>query len=228
LLKTSTSVTHYFHWSAELIFGFWRTYSSIDTSITASGNTTLPPPRRMIFIHIAADRWRDYASMNQWVLRSAFPSMGLEFSADWDDRAATGRLFVFDHVILADRSAAMNGFNFMRTQRTASEPFALPGSVHWWNTIRNNVVQASGLSGDTGQGTTSNPVITYVSRQEWGRRMLNKQDHEKLVAELYKLRDNYGYEVNIVSMDKLSQKEQFRLAARTTASFHFAYVLLSI
>ena len=217
-LIPSTSVTHYYHWSAELFFGFWRTYSSLDISITSSGNTTLPPPRRLMFIHIAADGWRDYASMNQWVLRSAFPSINLEFSADWDNRVQMGRLFVFDRVLLADRSAAMHGHNYDLTDRTASEAFVLPGSVHWWNAIRSNVIHAAGLDKDTGKGTRSNPVITYVSRQEWGRRMLIPEDHEKLVEELYKLRDHYGYEVNIVSMDKLSRKEQIQLAARTTVS----------
>ena len=200
------------------MFGFWRTYSSLDPSITSSGNTTLAPPRRLFFVHISADHWRDYASLNQWVLRGAFPSIALEFSGDWAVRKQTGRLFVFDRVILADRAAAMKGSNFLRTDRTASEPFALPGSVYWWNTVRGNVIEAAGLNRDTGYGTRSTPVITYVSRQEWGRRMLIQKDHERLVAELYKLRDTYGYEVNVVSMDKLSRKEQFQLAARTTVS----------
>lgn len=172
----------------------------------------------MIFNHLTEDYWRDYASMNQWVLRSAFPGIGMEWEAEWEARMDMDRVFVFDRVVLADRSAAMHGFNFQRTQRTASEPFALPGSVNWWSTIRSNVIQASGLKGDTGHGTMSNPVITYISRQEWGRRMLIQEDHDKLVAELYKLRDNYGYEVNVVSMDKLSRKEQFQLSARTTVS----------
>jgi len=46
--------------------------------------------------------------------------------------------------------------------------------------------------------------------------MLIQRDHEKLVEELYKLRGQYGYEVNVVSMDKLSPFEQLRLAGRTT------------
>ena len=68
------------------------------------------------------------------------------------------------------------------------------------------------------QVVAGKPVITYVSRQEWGRRMLKKQDHEGLVRELEALREKYGWEVNIVSMDKLSRDEQIRLAARTTVS----------
>ncbi|KAK0440123.1 hypothetical protein EV421DRAFT_809065 [Armillaria borealis] len=46
--------------------------------------------------------------------------------------------------------------------------------------------------------------------------MLVPEDHGRLVRELYKLRDEYGYEVNVVSMDKLSRKEKITLAARTT------------
>jgi len=46
--------------------------------------------------------------------------------------------------------------------------------------------------------------------------MLIRRDHEKLVEELYKLRDQYGYEVSVVSMDKLSPCERLRLAGRTT------------
>ena len=125
-----------------------------------------------------------------------------------------GRPIVFDRVVIADRAAAMIGQSWLRTQRTASEPFALPGSAHWWSTMRNSVIGLSGLK--TPRGGNSNPVITYVSRQGWGRRMLIPEDHEKLVQELYVLRDTYGYEVNVVSMDKLSRMEQLHLAGRTT------------
>ncbi|WVQ97454.1 hypothetical protein IAU59_004567 [Kwoniella sp. CBS 9459] len=66
------------------------------------------------------------------------------------------------------------------------------------------------------QAKMGKPVITYVSRQEWGRRMLKKEGHDSLVKELKELEKKYGWEVNIVSMDKLSRDEQIRLAARTT------------
>lgn len=124
--------------------------------------------------------------------------------------------FVFDRVLFADRAAAMNGSNFLRTQRTASEAFTFPGSPNWWSTFRDNVIESTGLDPSTGAGTRGNPVITYISRQEWGRRMLIQSDHDKLVQELYQLRDQYGYEVNVVSMDQLSRVEQLRLAGRTT------------
>lgn len=46
--------------------------------------------------------------------------------------------------------------------------------------------------------------------------MLKPEDHDTLVKELGELEKKYGWEVNIVAMDKLSRDEQIRLAARTT------------
>ncbi|KAG1740796.1 uncharacterized protein EDB91DRAFT_1052980 [Suillus paluster] len=209
-------ITHYYHWSAELFFGFWRTYTSLDTSINDMGKSSLPALRRIFFPHADADHWRDYALMNQWVLRSAFPSLTIEYLNDWEDRAAMGRPIMLDRVIFSDRAAAMHGNHFLATGRTASEPSALPGSAHWWSTIRANVIRVCGLDPNVIGDMAQTPVITYISRQEWGRRMLIQEDHERLVEELYKLRDLYGYEVNVVSMDKLSRVEQLTLAARTT------------
>lgn len=160
--------------------------------------------------------------MNQWTLRASFPSISMEFMNDFKERADMGRVFVFDRAVLADRAASMYGENFLRTQRTAANPFALPGSVNWWSTIRNNVVAFAGLGESGGaesvQGVDSVPIITYISRQDWGRRMLIPEHHERLVRELHNLHDTYGYEVNIVSMDHMSRIEQFQLAGRTTVS----------
>ncbi len=219
---SSISITHYYHWSAELFFGFWRTYSSLDPTIPPSGETSLPAPRRMIFPHLDSNNWRDYAQMNQWVVRAAFPSLSMEFMNDWKERAALSRTVVLDRVVLADRAAAMHGEMFLRTQRTAANAFSLPGSANWWTTVRNNVVGFSlqGAASDAAavQGIETKPVITYISRQGWNRRMLRQPDHERLVQELYKLRDEHGYEVNVVEMDKLTRMEQFQLAGRTTVS----------
>ncbi|KAG8960184.1 hypothetical protein FRC03_006977, partial [Tulasnella sp. 419] len=209
-------VNHYYHFSAELLFGLWRTYSSLDTLITPSGQTTLPPPRRIIFPHTSSLQWRDYSKMNQWVFKSAFPLTGMEFQEDWHDRSETHGVYIFDRVVFADRAASMRGGSYLPSERYASEAFNLPGSAHWWTPIRNNVVEFSGLSKISGGSTQDRPVITYVSRQGWGRRMLKPEDHEILVAALKRLESEHGYEVNIVEMDKLSRAEQIRIAGRTT------------
>ena len=224
----SQLITHYYHFTAELLFGLWRTYASLDPFISADGYTTLPPPKRLMFTHVNSTSWRDYAALNQWVLRGAFPAITYEFSEDWEDRAAMDMPFVFERVVLADRAAASNGPFHAKTWRTASEAFTLRGSRHWWTPIRANVLRFSGLPLEWifGPGLSGHSedererfVITYVSRQKWGRRMLRSEDHDALVKELHWLRDRYGYEVNIVDMDKMSRAEQLRLAGRTTVSF---------
>lgn len=176
-----------------------------------------------MFSHLSTTEWRDYAAMNQWVTRGAFPSIGMEFLEDWSDRALMHAPFVFDRVLVADRAAACEGDQFRATWRTASNAFVLRGSPHWWEPIRSSVLSFSGLASEWINGPDPGTlaerqqyVITYVSRQGWGRRMLREKDHEKLVEELYTLRDRYGYEVNIVNMDKLTRAEQFQLAGRTT------------
>ncbi|KAF7320878.1 hypothetical protein HMN09_00174400 [Mycena chlorophos] len=209
-------IRHLYHFAAELIMGFWRTYSSLDPSIPPNGNTTLPQPRHMWFNRLDAFRWRDPTNMNQVVLRSVFPEVTMEFIDDWDDRTELAVPFVFERVVLADRSSAMRAYNYQRYQRTAAVPWGLPGSVYFWQTIRNNVVQFAGMDWRDGSSTSDRPVVTYISRQAWGRRILLKEDHENLVRELYRLRDTHGWEVNVVLMEKLSRDEQIRLAVRTT------------
>ncbi|KAI4517334.1 hypothetical protein K525DRAFT_211140 [Schizophyllum commune Loenen D] len=209
-------ITHYYHWAAELWFGLWRTYSSLDINIAKDGKTHLKAPRRLMFHHLDAHHWRDYADMNQFVVRSTVPSITMEFVDDWRDRTEMDRAFVFDRVLIEDRSTAFLSKEVQRYQRIVANAFQMPGSVNWWMTVRNNVIEAAGVHRSVGEGLTGKPVITYISRQTWGRRMLKPEDHDRLVQELYKLRDTYGYEVNVVSMDKLSRMQQIQLAARTT------------
>ena len=152
--------------------------------------------------------------MNEWVVRSSFPSATMEFIDDWRDRAEMGKAFVYERVVVADRAASMRSESFLRFSRSASPAFTTAASPSWWSPIRNNVVAFAGV--DVTPATNVTPVITYISRQSWGRRMLIPADHEKLVQELYELRDNHGFEVNVVSSENLSRKEQFSLAARST------------
>ncbi|KAI5982490.1 hypothetical protein EDD15DRAFT_2377785 [Pisolithus albus] len=205
-------IQHYYHFTAELFLGFWRTYSSLDPSISESGDTILPAPRRMWFVRLDASRWRDPPRLNQWILRSSFPSVTMEFSNDWDDRAQLGKPFLLDRALLSDRAVSLEGPHAKEVQIPMAEACSLPGSPHWWSPIVRNVMKFSGLSKlpDTGR-----PVITYISRQASERRLLD-EDHELLVEALYALGEEYGYEVNVVSMEKLSREEQIRLAARTT------------
>ncbi|KAL5492147.1 hypothetical protein ACEPAI_3594 [Sanghuangporus weigelae] len=218
-------IAHYYHFSAEILFGLWRTYTALDPFITPDGHTALPAPRRFLFRHVPSSRWRDYAALNQWVLRGAFPNIGMEFEEDWEDRARMGVPVVLDRVVLGDRAASYESEAYLMFWRYTASAFTLRGSVNWWAPLRKAVLEFSGLAAEYISGPSTSKqqrqqnekyVITYVSRQDWGRRMLRQADHEALVAELHRLAERYGYEVHVVSMDKLSRAEQIALAGRTT------------
>ena len=143
--------------------------------------------------HHARRRWAVPARALPFLLLPLTGAQAQDRAAQ--DRAAQDRAArdpaILDRVVLADRAAAMNGEMYLRTQRTAANAFALPGSVNWWTTIRNNVVGFSmqGAATDVAavQGIETRPVITYISRQGWNRRKLRQGDHERLVEELERL-----------------------------------------
>ncbi|KIO30046.1 hypothetical protein M407DRAFT_69757, partial [Tulasnella calospora MUT 4182] len=207
-------ITHYYHFSAELLFGLWRTYTSLDADIQSNGATILPPPSRFIFTHTTHEHWRDYASMNQWIFHAAFPSASLEFQGDWEDRANMEMGWVYDRVVLADRAAVTRSKAWYETWR-----FANPGAGWWWTPIRRNVLKFASAGKKSGARDEAQkqgkPVVTYVSRQGWGRRMLKQEDHEVLVSELKRLEQEEGYELNIVHMEELTREEQLVLAGKT-------------
>lgn len=209
-------LTPYITIAAEFLVGIWRAYSSLDLDIQASGKTILPPPKRLIYTHIQDSEWRDYAKMNQYIFHGAFPSASIEYQDDWKDRMQTMKAWKFDRVVFADRAAAMRTNKFTDVERYAAPAFAMPGAPNFWEPLRRNVVEFAGADAKAGSGTQSKPVITYVSRQDWGRRMLRPADHETLVNALRRLENEHGYEINIVAMDLLTRDEQIRLAARST------------
>ncbi|VDB90957.1 unnamed protein product [Peniophora sp. CBMAI 1063] len=207
------------HFAAELLLGFWRAYAALDPFIPTNGITRLPPPRRLIFPNFEFPGWRDPGMKNPYVLRSATTSVLLEYKSDWADRAtfAPNVAFMFDRVLIADRSAAGLGNAFMSNYRTASSAMDLPGSPFWWKPLRENVVRTSGLD-DAALKRTSKPVITYISRQGLRLRSLRREDHEKLVQELNTLGEAQGYEVNVVRSEDMTPAEEVRLLGRSTVA----------
>ncbi|KAF7346011.1 hypothetical protein MSAN_01827000 [Mycena sanguinolenta] len=75
-----------------------------------------------------AFRWRDPTDMNELVLRSSFPEVTMEFRDDWDDRIKMGSSFVFERVVLADRSAAMRAYITSATSARPPSPSDSPAA----------------------------------------------------------------------------------------------------
>jgi hypothetical protein len=69
LPRAETSSTTALFFVSELLFGLWRTYTSLDTGITEFGRTShLTMPRRIIFTHTDVEHWRDYSGMNALIV----------------------------------------------------------------------------------------------------------------------------------------------------------------
>ncbi|KZV95099.1 hypothetical protein EXIGLDRAFT_610959 [Exidia glandulosa HHB12029] len=225
-------IAHYYHGCAELLFGAWSFYAgTYDPHITERGETTVPPVTRAIFTHSEANRWRDGSRFNAYFLYSAFPSISLEGQEDWDDRIFMTRngqrAWVFERVMLTDRSASFRGeFCGGRNQRIASEAYEAVkdrASKWWWEPMRRSVLKFAGVEDDImdlslryNSLEKPKPVISYISRQAGGRRMLIEKDHEGLVAAVQKMADQRGWEFNVVNAQHMTQEEQILMAARTT------------
>ncbi|KAG8925361.1 hypothetical protein FRC02_009719 [Tulasnella sp. 418] len=208
-------VAHYFHFAAEIFFGMWRAYSSLDLDISANGKTSLPPLSRLVYKNVPQDKWCDRPRLNEFVIRSVFPEASMEFEHDWKFKASSGKAYVYDRVVFQDRVASFHENRYPAEQGYSNPAFSLPGSKYWWMPIRSNMLRYLGINPEFSM-TESRPVITYISRQAWGRRSLKKEDHEALVAGLRKLEAEKGYEVHIAEAEKMSKPEQVSLASRTT------------
>ncbi|EJD52644.1 hypothetical protein AURDEDRAFT_55651 [Auricularia subglabra TFB-10046 SS5] len=221
-------IAHYYHGCAELLLGTWSFYSgTYDPNVSERGETTVPPVNRAVFTHAETKRWRDGSRFNSYFMYSAFPSITIEGQEDWEDRIfmtrGGKRAFVFERVLLADRSAAFRGeWCGAKTQRIAAEAYEAVkphASKWWWEPMRRSVLRFAGVPEETlDRALQDKPpvVINYISRQGGDRRKLIDADHDGLVAALRKLADARGWEFNVVNAGGISQEEQLAMAARTT------------
>ena len=205
-----------------------------------------PQFHRAIFTHTDAKGWRDNPGFNAYFLQAAFPSLTVEVQKDWEDRIAStsrkDRAWHFPVLFLVDRSAANRGKIAPTTHRPASEAWEFMRKNDqllgehvggWWDPIRHAVWRFSGvtdlvsarsldsLSGARNKLALPMPdkvVITYISRQNGGRRKLVEEDHNDLVKALEKLVERKGssWEFNVLAAEKMAKDDQIKAIARTT------------
>lgn len=206
---------------------FWRTYSSLDLSVTTTGATLLPPPTRIGFprintyIQLPTDnqtipRIPTYAGFHPSFLKTALPSVGILYAADWADYLNMDTPFVLERVVVTDRAASARGLS--RQRKSIPEwaaPFtALSASPNWWTPMRTALARNMGVNDDS-----KNVVITYIDRQDeqWGPR-LRIEDHDTLVAELRRLVKDLKCTVNILSAGSTSWEEIMTSVLKSTVS----------
>ncbi|KAF8193270.1 hypothetical protein K438DRAFT_1829391 [Mycena galopus ATCC 62051] len=215
----SQFMKHFYHWFGEIILGAWRVYSHIALSVT--GSQTSPPlafPRRFILPFISNDEWRDGAGLDGPLMRAAFPGAAIEQAPYWKDLQKIGTTVVFERVMLVNRNSAhkhpFGGVWFKMIAGTmnvtAPPDFWAPVRASLWQNIL-----APGFTPNTLQDPSRLPLVTYISRQGSGRRLV-AADHDALVAALKELEAEGVCEVQVAAMERMSAMEQIELVARST------------
>lgn len=116
--------------------------------------------------------------------------------------------------ILADRSGGHAG------PSSAYKPFGdvlrLPVSPDWLVGLKHRIV--ADYHGPTPLSMPEKPLVLYLQRQTDGRRLV-EEDHEALIKELYKLRDDGIAEVDLEAFDSaMAFDEQVARISRATVS----------
>lgn len=199
----------------EIFFGLWRTYASLDTSITSIGDTTLPAPHRIILPHIIDFSWRDHHSLIPQMLHIAFPSASIQTAEDLSDFSETELTHLYDRVVLADRAAAMRSEDWDLTHHTAALTENLRNSMWWWRPIQKIFLDYSSSSS---RKVVTRNVISYISHQGRGAASMLPEDHDELVRELSRLEGMFGYEVHVYRWDELGLEEQVEVASQSAVS----------
>jgi len=208
------------------LLSLWRTYSSLDLSIDATGRTILPPPRRLIFARmpVFSDgrippvdpeiiRIRSQMGFHPFAAKAAFPTLGLMFEHDWADYHSMQVPFVFERVVIADRAAAQSAAD---PNPVFAPPFlGLSASQHWWEPVRRSLAASLGVFDDLTK--RKKPVVTYVQNQGQAHRpQLRDIDHRALVDALKEMGNDYGYEVHVVSDSGMRWEERMSAIVKST------------
>ncbi|KAH7335660.1 hypothetical protein B0J17DRAFT_600401 [Rhizoctonia solani] len=163
-------INHYYHFAAELLMGTWRMLASYDPHINVRGEyTKIPTPARAVFPHVEPKVWRDGPSFNQFFLHAVWPGIGMEFNDAWEDRVKLTRssdpsvpnnkaphAYLYEQVLLVDRSASFRGAHCSINARTVSEAVEAtrsdlengPGvdkGKWWWEPLRRRVLKMSSV-----------------------------------------------------------------------------------
>ncbi|KAG8698063.1 hypothetical protein FRC11_014666, partial [Ceratobasidium sp. 423] len=163
-------INHYYHFAVELLMGAWRMLASYGPHVNARGEyAKIPTPARAIFLPVEPKVWRDGPSFNQFFLHAVWPGIGMEFNDAWEDRVKlirssdpadpnnkTPHAFLYEKVLLVDRSASFRGAHYSVNSRTVSEAVEAtrsdlengPGidkGKWWWEPLRRRVLRMSSV-----------------------------------------------------------------------------------
>ncbi|KAF7378140.1 EGF domain-specific O-linked N-acetylglucosamine transferase [Mycena sanguinolenta] len=190
----------YFHWFGEVILGAWRVYSHIspdEPAMSATPPKHLPLPRHFILPFMGRG---DLAGSHGALMRAAFPYVTIEWSDYWDDLKRLDTTVVFDRVMLVNRHAAT---------RSPS------GSVPWSSSMiagAMNVTVPPNFLGSCAEYA----VAGHALLEEGFDRRLSAEDHDGLIEALRELHAEGICDVRVVTLERMTLREQIHVAARTS------------
>jgi hypothetical protein len=120
----------------------------------------------------------------------------MQYLQDWNDYHKMEVPFVFERIVIADRSATEGAI--VKGQPIYSPAFGLEGgSSHWWEPVR--ITLATHL-GQHEIKPRARKVVTYIHTQDEPQgAKLSDEDHESITRALDKMGRTYGYDVYVVS-----------------------------
>lgn len=185
------------------------------------GDDETPLPRRLIFPHNSFFTNSDSESevhvrsdtgFHPYTAKAAFPSLTVMYREDWQDYHAMEVPFVFERLVIADRSVALK--DVKEGQPAYISTMQLEASDHWWEPVRKNLAQYVGEN----DGRKPIKAFTYLHRQGADGAKLTDRDHNALVKALQNFGSKHGYDVHVVSTETVETDWMSRMSAVVKSS----------
>ncbi|PPQ76079.1 hypothetical protein CVT26_004600 [Gymnopilus dilepis] len=221
LYDTNQFMAHYYHWWGEIILGAMRVYSAI--TLLPGFQPPLPEASRFILPHVGDDSWRDRAGVNGPLMRAGFPLASIDRADFWKDLIALNRTFVFERAMIISRTGAHHSPLSNEWLKMISSTMNVTVPEHFWEPLREQLVTNTigylPVMDNAGvvvsSPKSSAPIVTYISRQRTGRRLVT-EDHDGLIDALKELEAEGLCELNVAIMETMTFAQQIESVARST------------
>ena len=174
-------------------------------------------------------------------MRAGFPLASIDRADFWKDLIALNRTFVFERAMIISRTGAHHRYvkivlrrlcklNYIYTSPLSNEWLKMISSTmnvtvpeHFWEPLREQLVTNTigylPVMDNAGvvvsSPKSSAPVVTYISRQRTGRRLV-AEDHDGLIGALKELEAEGLCELNVAIMETMTFAQQIESVARST------------